>query len=262
MSGGGSTHRRGLHATPGGYREPALSQPGLSLSQQLGAGLRRSRDCRVARTGPGLAPQPRGAGEHGERGAFPAALQMWFSPSAERAKTHPDPLAGFQGKEEGGWLGGAGSAAFKMPNAQSLRSPPGCWGGSAHAGGLLPTPAAPPLPPTSAGSSRETRQSATGAPRGVPAGPGRDLAGGAPPSGGPPPSGGDPPSRGGGGPRAGAAGPAGRAVRLVVTHAGTCLPGSLPGFFAYQPKDFLVFNYRLRILLQKGAVGIMREDSG
>lgn len=60
-----------------------------------------------------------------------------------------------------------------------------------------------------------------------------------------------------------AAGPAGGAALPVVTHAGACLAGSLPGFFAYQPKDFLVFfNYRLRILLQKGAVGSMREDSG
>lgn len=65
-----------------------------------------------------------------------------------------------------------------------------------------------------------------------------------------------------GGAKTYAAGPAGRAVRLVVTHAGACLPGSLPSFFTYQPKDFLVFNYQLHILLQKGAVGIMREDSG
>lgn len=115
----------------------------------------------MPRTGSGLAPKARGCGQS----TFPAALQMWFAPSGGSwRRLILIPLAGFQGKEERDWLGGAGGAAFKMQSAQSLWCPPACWGGSAHAGGLLPTPAgtatasaAPLAPPSRAVAGRCAR---------------------------------------------------------------------------------------------------------
>lgn len=48
-----------------------------------------------------------------------------------------------------------------------------------------------------------------------------------------------------------------------LTQAGACPPGRLPKFLTYQPKDFLVLNYWMRILLQKELlVSGGREASG
>nr|XP_047905081.1 translation initiation factor IF-2-like [Anser cygnoides] len=280
----------------GGSRPPCPVQPGSSC---LCAGSKQSRAsprpplstrtppqvlqgaCAVPpslRASPSLAAQAGMRGREGRIGPCLSSPRRWVALRAERAPGSPSDvvcavrwelekrvgpalLACFPGKEERAWLGGAGGAAFKMQSAQSLWSPPACWGGAAHAGGLLPDPggalaaAAAALPHASTG---KTGRRCSGAAGGAPAA-GTSL----------PQQGGSP-----GWPRSGgasclgvresrAAGPAGGAALLAVTHAGACLAGSLPGFFAYQPKDFLVFfNYRLRILLQKGAVGIMREDSG
>lgn len=172
---------------------------------------------------------------------------MWFAPSGGSwRRLVPAPLASFQGKEERGWLGGAGGAAFKMQSAQSLWSPPACRGGSAHAGGggLLLAPAgaaaaaAAPLPPPSrAAAGRRARAPCRASPgRGTDAlrrrrpccGQGRTCLA----------SGRGCPS-GWGCLRPGAAGLAGRAAWLVAMRAGACLPGSLSGFFAYQQRTFL-----------------------